>query len=180
MVELLSQPPPMDALARMLAIEGVQVTPTVVASQQGPERQLGPEAAGAILMLQATFADEERAAAFWQTAAGLMEQLATAPGFIRRYNFTDGPHYTLIAFWRAPGDAHAFFASAEHQAAMRGLFEHRWQYSHFAGLWECVTPRQRVIFCQDCDGVTPADAGTCSGCGSELFDPYRTATHVDG
>ena len=178
MVELLTQPPPMDVIGRMVAIEGVQVTPTIVATQQGPDRDLGPEAAGAILLLQATFADEERAAAFWQTSAGLMEKLATAPGFIRRYNFTDGPHYTLFAFWRTPADAHAFFASDEHQVAMRALYEHRWQYSHFAGLWECGTPRERVIFCQDCDGVTPAAAGRCSGCGAELFDPYVTASHA--
>jgi heme-degrading monooxygenase HmoA len=177
-VELLTQPPPMDVIARMVAIEGVQVIPTIVATQQGPDRHLGPEAAGAILVLQATFADEDRAVTFWQTAAGLMEKLATAPGFIRRYNFTDGPHYTLFAFWRTPADAHAFFASDEHQVAMRDLFEHRWQYSHFAGLWECATPRQRVIFCQDCDGVTPAAAGRCSGCGAEQFDPYETASHA--
>jgi heme-degrading monooxygenase HmoA len=178
MVELLTQPPPPEAIARMVAIDGVKVTPTILATQEGPARHLGPEAAGAILMLQATFADEDRAGEFWRTAAGLMEKLATASGFIRRYNFTDGPHYTLIAFWRTPADAHAFFASDEHQAAMRELFEHRWQHSHFAGLWECGTPRQRVIFCQRCDGVTPASAGTCAGCGTELFDPYRTPGHA--
>lgn len=178
MVELLTQPPPMGAIARMVAIEGVQVTPTILATQQGPDGHLGPEAARAILLLQATFADEGRAAAFWQTAAGLMEKLATAPGFIRRYNFTDGPHYTLLAFWRTSADAHAFFSSDEHQAAMRDLFEHRWQYSHFAGLWECATPRQRMIFCQHCDAVTPASAGTCGGCSAELFDPYQTTGHA--
>jgi heme-degrading monooxygenase HmoA len=179
-VELSTEPPPTDVIARMVAIEGVQVTPTILASQQGPDRHLGPEAAGAILLLQATFADAGRAAGFWQTAAGLMEKLATAPGFIRRYNFADGPHYTLIAFWRTTADAHAFFSSEEHQAAMRSLFEHRWQYSHFAGLWECGTPRERVIFCQQCDGVTPASAGVCGGCGSELFDPYGAVSHVGG
>jgi heme-degrading monooxygenase HmoA len=180
MVELLTGPPPMEVIERMVAIEGVQVTPTIVASQQGPDRHLGPEGAGAILILQATFADEERAAAFWQTAAGLMEKLATAPGFIRRYNFTDGPHYTLFALWRTTADAHAFFASEEHQAAMRGLYEGRWQYTHFAGLWECATPRERVIFCQRCDAVTPATAGTCRGCGRELYDPYQATSHVGG
>lgn len=177
-MELLTTPPPVEAIARMVAIDGVEVTPTILASQQGPDRQLGPEAAGAILVLQATFADEERAAGFWQTAAGLMESLATFPGFIRRYNFADGPHYTLIAFWRTVADAHAFFSSDEHQAAMRALYEHRWQYSHFAGLWECGTPRERVIFCQTCDAVTPATAGSCAGCGGELFDPYAAVNHV--
>lgn len=171
-MDLLTTPPPGSAIARMLAIEGVNVTPTMLATQQGPDRHLGPEAAGAVLILQATFVDPDRAAEFWETAAGLMERLAVAPGFIRRYNFTDGPHYTLIALWRSSSDAHAFFASDEHQAAMHELFANRWQYSHFAGLWEMNTPRQRVIFCQQCDGVTPAGERICAGCGVELFDPY--------
>jgi hypothetical protein len=109
-----------------------------------------------------------------------MERLATAPGFIRRINFTDGPHYTLIALWRTTADAHAFFASDEHQAAMRELYRHRWQYSHFAGLWEVHTPRQRVIFCQECDGVTPATDGRCTGCGIELVDPYAPKSPASG
>jgi heme-degrading monooxygenase HmoA len=172
--DLLTTPPPGDVIGRMLAIEGVSVAPTMLATQQGPARHLGPEAAGAVLILQATFADADKAAGFWETAAALMEQLADAPGFIRRYNFTDGPHYTLIAFWRTTQDAHAYFASEEHQAAMRELYRNRWQYSHFAGLWETTTPRQRVIFCQQCDGVTPAQDGHCVECGTELFDPYAT------
>ena len=173
MVELLTGPPPMEAIARMTAIDGVSVTPTILATQLGPDRHLGPEGAGALLVLQATFADEACAAAFWQAAAGLLEKLATAPGFIRRYNFTDGPHYTLIAFWRTRADADAFFASDEHQAAMRDLYRDRWQYSHFAALWEMTRPRQRVIFCQCCHGVVPATECSCPGCGVRLFDPYR-------
>jgi hypothetical protein len=33
-------------------------------------------------------------------------------------------------------DANAFFASEQHQAAMRDLYRERWQYSHFAALFE--------------------------------------------
>ena len=171
-VELLTTPPPMDAIARMTAIDGVRVTPTILATQQGPDGQLGPEAAGALLLLQATFADETKAAAFWAAAAGLMEQLATAPGFIRRFNFTDGPHYTLLALWASKADADAFFSSPAHQAAMQELFRNRWQYSHFAALWELAAPRERVLFCQECDGITPARERTCRGCGMTLFDPF--------
>lgn len=179
MIELLTGPPPADVIARMVAIDGVSVVPTVLATQQGPDRQLGPEGAGAVLILQATFVDEGRAAGFWQTAAGLMEKLATAPGFIRRYNFTDGPHYTLIAFWRTMDAAHAFFSSDEHQAAMRELYRNRWQYSHFACLWEMAAPRPRVIFCQNCEGVIPSTETHCTSCGVELFDPYKSLSHVD-
>jgi hypothetical protein len=35
-----------------------------------------------------------------------------------------------------------------------------------------ITPRQRVIFCQQCDGVTAATDRVCVGCGTELFDPF--------
>jgi heme-degrading monooxygenase HmoA len=178
-VQLLTQPPPAEAIARLTAIEGVRIAPAVLAIQQGPERDLGPESAGALLMLQATFVDEQRAAQFWHTAAGLMERLATAPGFIRRISFADGPHHTMLALWRTVADAHAFFSSDEHQAAMAELFRNRWQYSHFAGLWEMSTPRHRLIFCQQCDGVTPANEDRCVGCGTELFDPYRSPSHVD-
>jgi heme-degrading monooxygenase HmoA len=178
-IELLTQPPPPEAIARMTANAGVRVAPTVLATQQGPDGHLGPEGAGALLLLQATFVDEQRAAEFWLTVAELMERLAAAPGFIRRYNFSDGPHYTLIAMWRTAADAHAFFASAEHQAAMRELFRNRWQYSHFAGLWEMATPRQRTIFCQQCDGITSVTERRCAGCGVELFDPYSAVHDVD-
>jgi heme-degrading monooxygenase HmoA len=106
------------------------------------------------------------------TVAELMALLATAPGFIRRYNFADGPHYMLIALWRTVADAHAFVGSDEHQAAMRTTFERRWNYTHFAGLWEVVAPRQRLFFCQACDGVTPSTESCCTGCGTPpLFDP---------
>jgi heme-degrading monooxygenase HmoA len=179
MVELLTQPPPLEAIAKMTAVEGVRIVPAVLGTQQGPAGHLGPEAAGAVLILQATFVDEERAAQFWLTAAGLTERLAEAPGFIRRFNFADGPHYTLIALWRTRAEAHAFFSSDEHQAAMRELFRNRWQYSHFAGLWDMTTPRQRVIFCQQCDGVTAATERFCVGCGTELFDPFTSPSHVD-
>jgi heme-degrading monooxygenase HmoA len=179
MLELITQPPPMEAIARMAAVEGVGITPAVLATQQGPDRHLGPEAAGALLVLQATFLDEERANAFWLTAAGLTEKLAAAPGFIRRYNFADGPHFTLIALWRTVADAHAFFSTDEHQAAMRELYRGRWQYSHFAGLWEMSTPRQRVVFCQHCDGVNPATDGVCATCGTAFVDPFAVPSHAD-
>ncbi len=178
-VELLTEPPPAEAIAKMTALEGVRIVPTLLTSQQGPDRQLGPEGAGAVLILQATFVDERGFQAFWVRAAALFEQLAEAPGFIRRFSFADGPLGYLIAFWRTQADADAFFSSDEHQAAMRDLYRERWQYTHFAGLWEMTTPRQRVIFCQHCDGVTPATEDVCSGCGTELFDPFAIPSHAE-
>jgi hypothetical protein len=92
----------------MLQIPKTQITPTILATQQGPDGHLGPEAAGAILMLQANFADAGGAQKFWGAAVPLMELLAAAPGFIRRFSFPDGPSITLIALWRDGAAAKAF------------------------------------------------------------------------
>ena len=100
MLELLTMTPPAEVIAKITAIEGVRIVPTVLTTQQGLERHLGPEAAGALLILQGTFVDEQGAAAFWLAATELFERLAQAPGFIRRFSFADGPHGTLIALWR--------------------------------------------------------------------------------
>src|SRR6266511_1365137 len=105
MAELQTLPPPPEAVSAMLAIPQVQIAPTILATQQGPDGELGPEMAGAILILQATFADPEGARGFWAAAVPLMKLLASAPGFIRRYSFPDGPSITLIALWRTATDA---------------------------------------------------------------------------
>lgn len=173
MTELLSLPPPPEAIAAMVAIPGTDISPTILATQQGPAGERGPEAAGAVLMLQATFADADGARDFWTAAVPLMELLATAPGFIRRYSFPDGPSITLIALWQTAADARAFGASPAHRAAVRDLYRHRWQYSHFSALWELTSNHGRQIFCPDCDAITAAPASSCRGCGVPLVDVHR-------
>ena len=85
MLELLIQPPPAEAIAKIISIEGVRIAPAVLTTQQGPDRHLGPEGAGAVLIIQGTFVDQQRAAGFWLRAGDLFERLAVAPGFIRRF-----------------------------------------------------------------------------------------------
>jgi heme-degrading monooxygenase HmoA len=172
--ELQILPPPPDAISAMLAIPQVEISSSILVTQQGPEGDLGPEAAGAILMLQATFVRPEGAQCFWDAAVPLMDLLATAPGFIRRYSFPDGPSITLLAFWRTIADAKAFAATPEHRAAVRDLYRQRWQYSHFSALWEVASNHGRMIFCDRCDGITAASEGVCSGCGAPLLDVYRS------
>jgi heme-degrading monooxygenase HmoA len=121
------------------------------------------------------FTDPEGSATFWMALVPLFELLESAPGFIRRYGFADGPHNTLIAFWRTAQDARAFAARPEHRAAVRDLYQQRWQYSHFAAIWEMATNHDRVIFCPDCQAVTPAAHQRCSGCDTELSDIYQAA-----
>lgn len=171
-MQLITSPPPAEAVAAMQSIGGVHIGPATLNVQSGRSGHLGPEHAGAILLLQGTFADDQRFAEFWTAVADLMTLLALAPGFIRRYNFADGPHYTLIALWRTVADAHAFFATDQHQAAMRRTFERRWNYTHFAGLWQVSDPRPRLFFCQQCDGITTSTEPACRTCGGLLPDPF--------
>ena len=110
-------PPQPDAIAAMLAIPDVAIVPSILATRSEQDAALGPEGAGAILVLQATFADPVGAEHFWAAAVPLMDLLAAARGFIRRYSFPDGPNMTLIAFWRTLADAPAFAAGPEHRAA---------------------------------------------------------------
>jgi hypothetical protein len=56
---------------------------------------------------------------------------------------------------------------------MQDLHEHRWQYSHFGGVWEKASGNDRVIFCPDCRAVTSAAVQHCNGCGAEHVDSYR-------
>lgn len=173
MTELQFYPPPPDAMAAMTAIPGLRVAPGMLITQQGPAGDLGPESAGAILILQATFADPDGAQRFWEAAVPLMAMLAEAPGFVRRFSFADGPSIYLIALWRTAADAHAFGASPEHRAAVRGLFQGRWQYSHFSAIWEMTTNHDRIVFCDRCQGITPASERMCRACGTELADVFR-------
>jgi hypothetical protein len=171
--ELLALPPPAEAISAMVAIPNTQIAPTILATQQGQDGDLGPEAAGAILMLQATFTTPEGAAGFWAAAVPLMELLASAPGFIRRFSFPDGPSITLIALWRTAADAKSFAATPRHRAAVRDLYKHRWQHSHFSAIWEMTSNHGRQIFCDQCAGITAASETACKECGAPIFDIYR-------
>ena len=102
----------------------------------------------------------------------LFELLAEAPGFIRRYGFGDGPSNTLIALWQTIEDAKAFAATPQHREAVRNLYRQRWQYTHFAALWEMSTNHDRIAFCDRCEATTPASRGTCSECGQQITDIY--------
>ena len=172
MPDLLSLPPPQSVIAALSAVPGVEINPMVMATQQGPASHLGPESAGAILMLQATFHSEEGNSRFWEALVPMYQKLADAPGFIRYFAFGDGPSNTLLAFWETMDDAKAFAGSPEHRDAVRRLFRERWEYTHFAALWEMKSNHDRIVFCDSCDGITPIGKRVCAGCGAELTDAY--------
>jgi hypothetical protein len=175
MVEPKFVPPPPEVAAAMAAIPGMQMTPSMLVVQNGPEGHAGPEAAGAILWLQATFVREEGARCFWEASVPLMAQLAEAPGFIRRYSFAAHASANLIALWRTIEDARRFAASGAHRETSRALFAGRWQHSHFSALWEMHRNQGRLFFCEGCDGITPAPASACRSCGAPIIDEYQLA-----
>lgn len=174
MTELLVAPPPMDVIGRMGEIPRLAITPSILVTQQGPgeDGRLGPESAGAVLLLQATFASAEGAAHFWNAAVELMALLAEAPGFIRRYSWPDGPTISLLALWRSYADAEAFAARPEHRAAVRNLYRGGWQHTHFSAIWELRHNHGRIAFCS-CGAATPIGDGACGSCGEPLFDVFR-------
>ena len=124
MLELLTEPPPAEASAKMTSIEGVRTVPTVLTTQQGPDRYLGPKRRVRCLSCKGLLLIGNG-----PPSSGF-ERPSSSSGW--RWHpdssdvcFFDGPHGYLIAFWRTAADAHAFFTSDLHQAAMQDLFRHR-------------------------------------------------------
>lgn len=161
-----------DAAARMGALRGSRFTPGVVFSVA--RELVGPEEAGAILLLQSTLSDADKAQQFWSRAATTIEAALDAPGFIRLIGFGDGPETYALAFWRTLADAQAYARALPHRDAVRELHATGNQYSHFAALFEASRPRQRHIFCDQC-GVQNDVRERCAQCGNTLVDSFRPA-----
>ena len=173
-VELRSFPPGEEVRQALAAIPGVRFTPGSVTGQEGPEGRLGPEAAGAVLILHFTASDAEAMVRFWAVNLPIIERLADAPGFIRRMSLTDGLSVYLIAFWRSVEDARAFTKLAEHRAAVQALYRDRILFSHFVGLWRSESLHPRHVFCPTCAQPAQAPVGRCPSCGQELPDVFAT------
>ena len=70
-------------------------------------------------------------------------------------------------------DAKAFAASEVHQAAMAEMDELGFEYTHFAGLWQLVAPRERHVICDACGSSTTMPADSCRSCGVEIADVFQ-------
>lgn len=169
-------PPGAETLEALGSIPGVRFTPGTVTGQTGPEAGLGPEAAGALLVLHFTSVDEDATRRFWEVNLPVIRRLSSAPGFIRRFSCVEGPNVYLVAFWKTAEDAKAFIRSAEHREAVKALYNARILYSHFVGMWTAASVHQRLIFCPACGQATPTPADTCSGCGTALTDVFATGS----
>jgi heme-degrading monooxygenase HmoA len=174
-----SIPPSDEVKAIVGGIPGVRFTPGVVVGQEGPEGRLGPEAAGAVLILHVTLADEGSAEDFWRTTTSVKQSLPEAPGFIRLFSLFEGVSGYLVAFWRSVEDAQAFAKSQRHQAAMAAFDRDRFQYSHFVGLFRAERAHTRTVFCEQCGHGTPMPADACASCGNVLDDVFAGSAAVD-
>lgn len=138
----------------------------------GPDGTLGPEAAGAVLVLHMTMVDEHRTQDFWRQVALTCKAASETPGFIRMIAFFDGAANWALGFWRRVEDAQAFVKGAPHRDAVRDMHEKNFEYTHFAGLFEPVERRPRHAYCEGCGAEVTMPAMTCPACGAELADVF--------
>lgn len=168
-------PPNAENEALFAEIPGVRQTPIPVVAFDGPEPDgsLGPEAAGALLVLHMTMIDEKRTQAFWRQVALTCRAASQTQGFIRMIAFFDGMANWALGFWRTVEDAQAFARSKAHTAAIAEMHKQNFEYMHFAGLYRPVEERVRHVYCERCEaeGVMPQD--TCPSCGNEFSDVFR-------
>jgi rubrerythrin len=78
-----------------------------------------------------------------------------------------------VAWWRSVADAKAFAQSDVHRAAIAEMDELGFEYTHFAGLWQLVEPRERHVHCDACGSTTTMPADACPSCGAAVADVFR-------
>ncbi|HTM21637.1 MAG TPA: hypothetical protein VL172_14045 [Kofleriaceae bacterium] len=172
MAKLALFPPDAEAQQMMGGIRGLRMTPGEVFAVDGPTG-VGPEAAGAIIVLHATFIDDAGMQTFYKRNAEILRALTDAPGFIRFMGLFDGFSAYGIGFWLTPEDALAFARRGEHGAAVKDLRRKPYQYSQFAGVWSAHSVRARTFYCDRCQATTPAPADKCGSCDNPLTDVFR-------
>ncbi len=166
-------PPGAEAMQAMGAIAGLRVTPGNVFAVDGPGG-LGPDAAGAVTVLHATFVDDGGMQTFYRRNAEVLRAAGDSPGFIRFIGLFDGPSGYGLSFWRTTEDALAFARRGEHATAVKEQRRKPYQYSQFAGVWTAHSIRPRCFYCERCGQATPAPAEVCGRCGNPLTDVFRT------
>lgn len=164
--------PPDEATKKVQQqVPGTRFTPGVVSALDGPS-PAGPEAAGALVLLHTTFADDAGAQRGYRNFSAVKDEFRLRPGFIRWLTFGDGPHAYALGLWRTVDDVGEFVRSDAHRAMAREQRERPFEYSQFAGVWAAHTVGRRTFYCERCQGGTTAPATTCQRCGNPLDDPF--------
>ncbi|HLH64247.1 MAG TPA: hypothetical protein VKV27_00950 [Solirubrobacteraceae bacterium] len=165
-------PPNKDNEALVAEIHGLRQTPIPVIGFDGPDGHLGPEAAGAVLVLHMTMVDEQRTQRFWRQVALTCKAASETPGFIRMVAFFDGVANWALGFWRTAEDAAAYATSRAHRDAIADMKAHRFEYSHYAGIFTAIRPGRRETWCDRCGTEVLMPAEHCPNCGNELADVF--------
>jgi hypothetical protein len=79
----------------------------------------GPEQAGALSLVYATFNDNANAQRGYRRFAAIHHHLVAAPGFLRWIAFVDGVHGYALGMWRQAKDVEAFVRSDVHRRMVR-------------------------------------------------------------
>jgi heme-degrading monooxygenase HmoA len=173
-------PPNADNEALFAQIPGLRQTPIPVIGFDGPDGELGPEAAGAVVVLHMTMVDEQRTQHFWRQVALTCKAASETPGFIRMIAFFDGCANWALGFWRTVEDAKTYATGRAHREAIADMKTHQFEYSHFAGLFQAVLPRTREMWCDQCGTEVLMPADTCPACGNELVDVFAIQARNGG
>lgn len=160
-------------------IRGFRQTAIPVVAFDGPEGNLGPEGAGAVLVLHMTMVDEERTQRFWHQVARTSKAASESPGFIRMIACFDGAANWALGFWRTVEDAQTFAKRRSHLDAVKDMHEAGFEYTHFAGIFQPVEARPRHAYCDACGAEPALPAEQCAECGRGLADVFRLQ-HVSG
>ena len=152
-------------------VPGTRVSAGVVTALDGP-CPAGPEAAGALVLLHTTFADDSGAQRAYRNFSAVKDAFRLRPGFIRWLTFSDGPHGYALGLWRSVDDVLEFVRSDAHREMAREQREQPFEYSQFAGVWAAHTVGRRTLYCERCQGATAAPTTACESCGNPLDDPF--------
>lgn len=166
-------PPDEETLAILADVPHRRERPQVVTIMEAPTAG-GPEQAGALSLVYATFSDSGRAQQGYRRFAEMQHHLITAPGFLRWITLVDGVHGYALGMWRRPQDVAAFARSGVHRRMVHDQLTDPFEHSQFAGVWTAQTPGRRTLTCERCHQPTTAPAEGCARCGAPLHDPFGT------
>jgi hypothetical protein len=167
-------PPDEQTIAIQRQVPGRRVIPGAIILLDGAGAG-GPEQAGALSLVYATFKDNANAQRGYRRFAAIHHHLVAAPGFLRWITFVDGVHGYALGMWRQAKDVEAFVRSDVHRRMVREQLTDPFQHSQFAGVWTTVTPTRRTLTCDGCSRPTPAPARCCTSCGAALHDPFAAS-----
>jgi len=157
--------------AAQQAVPGARATPGVVGALSGSS-PVGPEAAGALILLHTTFADDDGAQRGYRLFTEMKAHMLASPGFLHWFTFSDGPNAYALGLWRTVEEVTAFIRSDAHRAMASEQRQRPFEYSQFAGMWTAAHLGDRCIYCERCHHATAAPAERCAGCGNALDDTF--------